>query len=186
MNAYDFDNTIFRGDSTFRFYTYCLLRTPRMLMRLPSVAFDALFVLKRDKQLFKRRMFRFLLDIRDVDTMIARFWQKNKGRVKQFYMLQKRPDDVIASASPEFLLRPIASVLGVANLIASPVDKRTGEYSGGNCHGAEKVRRFREMFPNGEIDDFYSDSHSDDPMAAISRRAFMVKGDVIADWNAKI
>lgn len=183
MNAYDFDNTIFRGDSTFRFYTYCLVRTPRMMLRLPSVLYNALFVLKRDKQLFKRRMFMFLNDIHDIDTMIARFWQKNKGRIKPFYMLQKRPDDVIASASPEFLLRPILSELGIHCLIASPVDKRTGEYSGLNCHGAEKVRRFREMFPNGEIDEFYSDSHSDDPMAEISRRAFMVKGDAISDWK---
>ena len=43
MNVYDFDNTILRGDSTALFYLYCLRRTPRMLLRLPGLAFGALF-----------------------------------------------------------------------------------------------------------------------------------------------
>ena len=46
------------------------------------------------------------------------------------------------------------------------------------------MRLFRERY-GGEIDEFYSDSHSDDPLAKISKKAFLVKGDRILDWDKK-
>ena len=72
MNVYDFDNTIFRGDSTARFFAYCLLRRPRVWADLPGQAFNALlFVLRlRPKQAFKQRMFAFLTRIGDVDAAL--------------------------------------------------------------------------------------------------------------------
>ena len=36
-----------------------------------------------------------------------------------------------------------------------------------------------------EIEDFYSDSHSDDPMAGIAKRAFMVRGEKLSEWKMK-
>ncbi|MBQ5641996.1 MAG: hypothetical protein IIV05_09365, partial [Ruminococcus sp.] len=51
------------------------------------------------------------------------------------------------------------------------------------CHGAEKVRRFREQFGDAVTDAFYSDSHSDDPMAKIAQKAFMVKGEECKPWE---
>ncbi|OPZ69246.1 MAG: hypothetical protein BWY81_00516 [Firmicutes bacterium ADurb.Bin467] len=65
------------------------------------------------------------------------------------------------------------------------MDRKTGRFLGPNCHGAEKVRRFREEFPDAQIDDFYSDSYSDQPLASVSRRAFLVRGDKILPWNAR-
>lgn len=41
----------------------------------------------------------------------------------------------------------------------------TGEFRGENCHGAEKVRAFRERFGSVQPEAFYSDSYSDTPMA---------------------
>ena len=183
MNAYDFDNTVFRGDSTARFYIFCLLRTPRMILRVPRLLWEAVFVLKKDKQRFKENMFAFLSDLDDPEKMIAAFWKKNRRRIKRFYEDGRREDDIILSASPEFLLRPILSELGVKKLIASPVDVRTGKYSGKNCHGGEKVRRLRAEYPDAVIDNFYSDSHSDDPMAAIAKNAWLVNGDSITPWK---
>lgn len=184
MNAYDFDKTIFRGDSTARFYRFCLGRTPRMLKRLPRLAFEALFVLPRDKTRFKQSMFGFLRDLDDPEGAVAEFWQRNRGRIKPFYLEKRRADDIIISASPEFLLRPILTELGVTRLLASPVDIHTGQYSGENCHGKEKVRRLREAYGDVEIDEFYSDSHVDDPLAEIAKTAFRVKGDRILPWDA--
>lgn len=183
MNVYDFDKTVFRGDSSTRFYAYCLLRTPRMLKRLPRLIYGVIFVLPKDKQRFKEETFRFLTDLSDPEGMTAKFWKKNLCRVKRFYWERKRPDDVIASASPEFLIRPALEQLGVTRLIASPVDMYTGRYSGPNCHGEEKVTRFRAEYPGETIDNFYSDSHSDDPMARISARAWQVKGEKLSPWK---
>lgn len=183
MNVYDFDKTVFRGDSSARFYAYCFLRTPRMVKRLPRLIYGALFVLPKDKQRFKEETFRFLTDLDDPEKAVRDFWKKNIGRVKRFYLASRKPDDVIASASPEFLLRPALDELGVSRLIASPVDARTGRYSGPNCHGEEKVIRFRAEYPSETVDNFYSDSYSDEPMARLAARAWLVKGEKILPWK---
>ena len=69
--------------------------------------------------------------------------------------------------------------------MATVVDPKTGKHTGLNCHGEEKVKRFYQMFPNAEIDEFYSDSLSDTPLALEAKRAFLVKGDQILDWPKK-
>lgn len=185
MNVYDFDNTILRGDSTALFCLYCLRRYPALLRDLPGQAVNGLlFLLKiRKKQDFKQRLLSFLGRIEDVDAAVEGFWRENFRRIKPFYEETRRPDDVVISASPEFLIAPACARLGIRCAMGSPVDKRTGRFSGPNCHGAEKVRRFREAFPDGEIDTFYSDSHSDDPLAALAARAVMVRGDRLEPWG---
>lgn len=185
MNVYDFDNTILRGDSTARFYAYCMLHYPKMWLDIPGQAVNGLlFALKiRKKQVFKQRMLAFLTCIGDVDAAVSKFWEKNFCRIKPFYRETQQPDDVVISASPEFLIRPACEKLGIKCIMGSPVDKNTGVFSGLNCHGEEKVRRFYKVFPDGEINDFYSDSYSDDPLARISRRAILVKGDQLLPWD---
>lgn len=183
MNVYDFDNTIIRGDSTALFYMYCLRRTPRMVLRLPALAWGALFVLKKDKQRFKQDMFAFLRDLKDPEGQVERFWDKNLPRVKPYYLSLKRTDDVVISASPEFLVRPAMERLGVKQVLASPVDIRTGLYQGANCHGEEKVRRWKQAFPDARIGKFYSDSHSDDPLARLADKAYLVKGNALLPWD---
>ena len=185
MNVYDFDNTILRGDSTARFCAYCLRRYPAVWLDLPGQAVNGLlFLLKlRKKQVFKQRLLSFLRRIDDVDAAVADFWELNFSRIKPFYHETHRPDDVVISASPEFLIAPACARLKIETVMGSPVDKRTGVFSGPNCHGEEKVRRFRKVYPHAQIDDFFSDSHSDDPLARISRRAVLVKGDQLLPWN---
>ena len=185
MNVYDFDNTILRGDSTARFFGYCLLHYPKMWLDVPvQIANGLLFALKiRKKQLFKQRMLGFLRLIGDVDKAVEEFWEKNFCRIKPFYGETRRDDDVVNSASPQFLIEPACKRLKVSCWMGSPVDKHTGVFSGLNCHGKEKVRRFYEVFPDGKIENFYSDSHSDDPLAEISEKAILVKGDRLLDWK---
>lgn len=35
------------------------------------------------------------------------------------------------------------------------------------------------------IDEFYSDSHSDDPLARLAKQAFLVKGEKLTPWEFK-
>ena len=185
MNVYDFDNTILRGDSTARFCAYCLRHYPAIWIDLPGQAVNALlFGLKiRKKQAFKQRLLSFLRRIDDVDAAVEDFWKTNFNRIKPFYRETRRPDDVVISASPEFLIAPACARLGIKTVMGSPVDRRTGIFSGPNCHGHEKVRRFREIYPDAQIDTFYSDSHSDDPLARLAKRAILVKGNRLLPWN---
>ena len=184
MNVYDFDNTILRGDSTARFFAFCLGHYPRMWRDVPAQAANGLlFVLRlRKKQAFKQRMLHFLALIGDVDSAVDAFWRKNLSRVKAWYPPRHRDDDVVITASPEFLIRPACAKLGIHCVMGSPVDRHTGHFYGPNCHGQEKVNRFRARFPGAGIDEFFSDSHSDDPLAALAERAYLVKGERLLPW----
>lgn len=183
MNVYDFDNTIFRGDSTVRLTVYVMLHRPAALVTLPPLIWGGAMYLLRlwPKQRFKERVYAFCRHIPDMDELLDDFWDKNRGRIYDWYMRKKQPDDLIISASSQFALRPICDSLGV-RLIASEVDAKSGKYIGKNCHGEEKLRRFREAFPDGEIDEFYSDSRSDAPLAGLARQAYIVRKGKISEW----
>jgi phosphoserine phosphatase len=111
--------------------------------------------------------------------MANEFWNKEMRRIKQWYLRQKTEDDVWISASPEFLLRPVAKMLKVKKVIASQVNFKTGEFNSLNCYGKEKVLRFREQFPDAAVESVYSDSLSDLPLFNLGKNAFIVRGDKI-------
>lgn len=184
MNVYDFDKTIYDGDSTFDFYLFSLKKHKKIITLAPSlfVAFFRFYVLKKGtKTQFKEVMYRFLRYC-DIENDLDKFWEIHAKKIKSFYIEQQKADDVIISASPEFLLEPICAKLGIKHLMASKVNCKTGIYSGINCHGKEKVRRFYEIFENGKIDEFYSDSYSDTPLAEIAKKAYIVKKNELTNW----
>ena len=184
MNVYDFDNTILRGDSSARFFAWCLAHRPGMWRDVPAQAVNGLlFALRlKKKQPFKQRMFHYLTLIGDVDAAVEAFWRDNFSRVKPWYPPRHREDDVVISASPEFLIRPACARLGISCVIGSPVDKHTGRFLGPNCHGPEKVSRFHARLPGARLDEFFSDSHADDPLARLADRAWLVKGNKLLPW----
>lgn len=184
MNVYDFDNTIFEGDSTYRFFRFCMKRHRKVLLYLPRIGLAALkyYALHiGTKTRFKERMYTFLRAC-DADKDAAVFWEQNISRVKEFYKDIHRDDDVIVSASPEFLLKPLEEKLRIT-VIASRVSPADGKTNGENCYHEEKVRRFRARFPDGVIEDFYSDSYSDEPLALLAQRAFIVEGESVIPWD---
>ncbi len=182
MNVYDFDKTIYNGDSTVDFYKYCVKNKPSILFCFPiftAIGFLLGFV---PKLRFKEKFYRFLTKLSDVDASVESFWDKNISNIKQWYKDRQRDDDLIISASPEFLLRPAMSRLGIGHMMASVVDKHTGRYTGENCHGEEKVRRFYESYGEFKIDEFYSDSLSDTPLADISKEPYIIIGEAVTPW----
>lgn len=184
MNVYDFDQTIYVRDSTVDFYLFCLRRYPSICRFIPGQLFGALLLALgfADKTAFKQRFFAYYRGIPHLEALVPVFWDSHEAGIKDWYKRQHRPDDVIISASPEFLLRPICTRLGIKYLLGSRVDPESGVYTGKNCDGREKVRRFREAFPQGEIDCFYSDSLSDTPLARIARESYAVRGDKLISW----
>lgn len=184
MNVYDFDKTIYDGDSTADFIFYCIRHYPKTLLNLPMTAEAYLLYIIHiySKTEFKEKMYRFLSYIPDIDAALEKFWSINKNKIKKWYLKKYRDDDLIISASPEFLLKPICEYLNV-DLIASRVDKKSGKYTGENCHGKEKVKRMYEKIENPYVEEFYSDSFSDTPLAMEASRAFLVKGDSLLPWQ---
>lgn len=170
-----------------KFVKFCMKKHKKALLYLPRIGLVSLkYYLFRigDKTAFKERMYTFLRAC-DGERDVEEFWEKNIGGIKTFYLQMKRPDDLIISASPEFLLKPLEKQLGFT-VIASKVDIRTGKYTGKNCYHAEKVRRMKELFPSAKIERFYSDSYSDEPLALLAEHAYIVDGETITDWDFNI
>lgn len=186
MNVYDFDGTIYRGDSSVDFYLFCLLRRPRIVFYLPYQA--SFFILCKlgiiSKEKAKSAFFSFLRSISCVEEEVELFWQKHVSRIVDWYKQLQHTDDVVISASPDFLLRPLCNKLLIHHLIATKIETTTGLLINKNCHGSEKVRRFYEIFPNSTIENFYSDSAADTPLAKEALRAFkVIHAEQIKPWN---
>lgn len=184
MNVYDFDGTLYPGDSTVDFWKYCVKRHPACLLALPGAVLSACAYLLHlcGKETLKERFYRFLRYVSDVDAAVEDFWDRRIGWIYPWYFNQWKADDLVISASPEFLVSAACRRLGV-NFLASPVDAKTGCLLGPNCRGEEKVRRFRQRFGDTAIDEFYSDSRSDAPLARLAATAYVVKNGVPTPWE---
>ena len=79
-------------------------------------------------------------------------------------------------------MRPACARLGMRPPLGSRVDVSTGRFDGLNCHDEEKVRRLREAFPGARVEEFFSDSRADAPLAAIAERAWAVRGEEVEPW----
>ncbi len=189
MNVYDFDGTIYDGDSSRDFIIYCYMRHPFCaLKRLPGVAVTVVSYLTKRIRLgdMKAKIFGIVADLPDRDVALYDFWNKHEKKIRPWYYGRKREDDVICSASPEFLLEEIIRRLGLHALIGTRLDAATGALIGENCKGEEKIPRFRAVFPDAEVEEFYSDSRSDTPLAKIAKKAYLVKGNQesdIVEWT---
>lgn len=186
MNIFDFDGTIYHGDSTVDFILYCFRKKPSLLRYLPGQAGAALayFRKRMEKTAFKERLYRMFQGC-DVEALLEPFWEEHAKNIYPWYQDIHRSTDIVISASPEFLLRPICRRLGIETLIASRVDPATGAYTGQNCWGEEKVRRLNEQLGIAACENFYSDSYSDQPLADIAQQAYRIQKGEVLPWNPK-
>ena len=176
MNVYDFDKTIYRRDSSTDFILFLYRKKPSLLRFAPRQAFAALryYVFRSISKTQMKERFFSLFSACDAAARVPEFWSGHRNGIYDWYKAQHREDDVIISASPRFLLEPVCRELGITRLIASEVDPKNGCFVGENCHGAEKLRRFRAQFPDETIHEFYSDSRSDTPLAEAAEDAFLI------------
>lgn len=185
MNVYDFDGTIYAGDSTLDFWFFCLKKDPCLFICLPSQVLGAVrYKLGMiNKTSFKEEFFCFFKKLDDINEYVRLFWDINEKKIETWYKNNQKDDDVVISASPAFLLEEICCRIGIRNLIASKVDRKTGRFIGSNCYGEEKVRRFTECMLVENIDEFYTDSYSDVPLGALAKKAYLVKKGRVKAWN---
>lgn len=184
MNVYDFDKTIYDGDSTLDFYLYCLKKQPTIATYIPKQVMSMMqYKLKQKPKLqFKQDFYGFLKRVKNREQMVADFWEENAHKIKGWYKVQQKEDDLIISASPQFLLEPICKQLGIKHLIASQVAIETGECLGENCYGEAKVVFLNEKYPDAKIDQFYSDSLTDSPLAKLAKESFLVNKNTLSNW----
>lgn len=178
VDIYDFDHTIFPMDSGSRFFIYCILHYPWILIFAPfQIIMALLLVIKLiNFTTFKKYFFCFVMLV-PLNHAVKKFWDKHEKEEFEWFKQRKR-HAVVISASPDFLLKEIQKRLGFETLICTKHNPKTGAIIGNNCRDEEKVRLFRDKFPNATVIDVYSDSlNHDKPIFSLGKRCIhIVKG----------
>src|SRR5574344_616850 len=163
LYLYDFDGTIYDGDSSVDFFKFCLKKNKKMLKMLFPVLNKYLSYKTKsisDTEL-KEYIFSFLKYFDNIDDLVNEFWISHKSKIKDF-----------------------CNKLKVKDLIASDVDKKTGHFNKPNNRGEEKVKVFRKKYADAIIEEMYSDSEHDKPLFLLAKKAILVKGNRLYDYNS--
>ncbi len=181
---YDFDGTIYDGDSGVDLVKFAFKKYPKTRRRIPKMIFVALLyilkIIKKEKM--KNTLFAFLRDIDDVDKFVSDFWEVHEKKLKKFWLDTKHDRDIIISASGYFWLEPIAKKYKVYDLFATDINKNTGIVTGKNSHGVQKVINFYEKYPKSIILEMYTDSKNDLPLIKEAKKGYLVIKDDLYDY----
>ena len=185
MNVYDFDGTLYDTDCSISFGFWCMNHHPKLWFTyFPGIIKS--FVKYKLKMIpnyrLQRELFRYLTLVDDFDEQIERYWDKNEKRIAPWYLAQRKPDDLIISASPICIIEPIAQRLGV-RAVGTDYNRTYGVFLDNLMYAKEKVRYLVDHgFP--KIDNFYSDSLADTPLALCAEKAHLVTDGAskVVDW----
>lgn len=185
MNAYDFDNTIYDGESIVDFFLFCLKKDIKLLKYLPNIIF---------------LLFKYKLNLVNIETILnfvnkfsasffngnktdynklaEEFWLRNEKKLKPQFLKKLKRDDLIITGCPNFLLDHIKDKLKTKNIICTIFDleKRQLEFL---CFGENKVKEYKKQYENKSINKFYTDSLADIPFMKISDEVYLVKNNNI-------
>ncbi len=183
--VYDFDGTIYDGDSCKDIVKYGLKKHPFLTLK----------ALKKAKKLnkeyeaglvpfekVKEALLSFIFEIRNYPKFINKFVSSHMKKIKPFYNARKTQNDLIASASYELWISLFARNLGVKHVIATRTDS-DGHILDRNCKGAEKVRKIQQLFPKATIACSYSDSSVDIPILEMANVAYVVEGNKLITYK---
>lgn len=190
MRVFDFDNTIYDGESGFDIFLYFLRKEPKLIAKYVPKFGEGFIRYKMGKVTIDdvKNEYSYILkeccaQFSDIPKDIAIFWDEHEKKIKSFYAKIQHEDDVIVSACPEVMLSEICRRIGVKHYIGSLIDLKTGEI-GRICYRENKVPMFYEQYGEQEIDEFYTDSMNDRAMMDISRDVYFVTGDRIEKIKA--
>ncbi len=195
LSIYDFDGTLYNGDSFVDFWKYTLQRKPSVLLFLPyqliSVLLWKLGILSTEKAKEAFLSFINLLSDEQLSLWVLRFW-KEQGQRKIFAWVhealeQDKADGlwlICISASPDFLLSPFLASLGFEHWICTQFEHSVGRRNrilGRNCKGEQKLHRLIEWQKQHSIvPSIYkvvSDSADDLSVFAMARARYrIIKG----------
>ncbi len=179
MNCFDFDKTIYKKDSAISFYMFYLKKYPFRIFGVFRMV--VLFILNcigfiNTKQ-FKEKYFAFIKNIKDIDSFVAEFWQKEKGKMINSVVANIKDGDVVISASPLFLVEPAIKMINEKIVVfATDMDKTTGLINGENMKGKEKLKLLNEKGYTS-FDAVYTDSLSDFPILDMATNKYIVCGE---------
>ena len=109
--VYDFDGTIYNGDSTMDFIKFLISKDKSIIFYLPKML---IYLIKYkikliEKETMKECFFNIFKKFNNIEKLVEEFWGTHEKNLKSFFTEKKsHKNDIISSASPYFLLEPIA------------------------------------------------------------------------------
>ena len=184
MNAYDFDNTIYDGESIYDFFIFCLKKDIWLIKFFPLVLFRLiqykLNLLNLDKiyktaEVIVNSFFEH--SKLNYDELIEEFWKINQKKLKKEFLDMLKEEDLIITGCPNFLINYIKEELKVKNIICTDFDLINKKINF-ICFGKNKVIAFKNKYKN-KINKFYTDSLADIPFMKLSNEVYLVNKDSI-------
>ena len=199
--VYDFDKTIYDGETGVNFPTFYLKKYPlKSILFLIKYSKDLLFYLIKIINLttLKERYFEFLEthSRQEIEQLVADFWETKKHKIYPWIKseLEKNKKEcemvIVSSASPLFLIEKFLLSLGYdkvfgTNFVNDNKETFIAKIDGENNKGDEKVKKLNEWAKQNdfeyEITEFYSDSLADKPLYDISKKTYWIKNGVKLD-----
>lgn len=196
--VYDFDGTVYDGDSVVDFWKFIITRNMKTILFFPFQIIT--FLLWKLRAIttgrFKEAFLSFLSTVSKskLDRLVSIFWDKNVKKIYPAVQSQIAQDRkagiflICISASPDFLLKNIVYDIGFQHLICTEftaTDKKLNKLKTPNCKGIEKVNRlFDWVHREGitiDITKTVSDSLTDKPLYDISKKKYRaVNGTLIS------
>ena len=185
MNLYDFDNTIYNGDSCEDLVIYGLKKHPIITLNSLMKANKLNKEYKKgliEFEKVKEVLLSFIFKIDDYDSFINEFVLTHMKNIKSWYKKFQTENDILATASYELWIKKFADKLGIKYVIATKTDEH-GHIIGKNCKSEEKVKRIKELFPGKDFICSYSDSSADIPILELSKEAYVVEGSTLIPYK---
>ena len=184
--VFDFDGTIYKGDTTKEFcwfyYRKKPLRSYYLLIQLASWLLWRLKLLTTTQ--FKSTFIQFLnrIEGEQITGLLNSFWEEKKSLVHANLVLEisrlkkEGVHIVVVSASPELFIKTFCLSLGVDTVLGSELKVLNNKYSLLiNCRGEEKLKRLKRAFPDFELIAAYSDNKDDDVLLKTAKNGCWVK-----------
>ena len=180
MKVFDFDNTIYDGESSVDFFLFCLTKKPSLIKYLPLII--KMVILYKLKKLSITKLNEVANKIMNIvienethaEDFIKEFWKTNKKKLRIEFLNMISNEDIIISASPILLLKGVSDYLNTDYIYGTEFDFKNKE-SIYICYGENKLKLLKEKFPNLHIDEVYTDSYSDLPLIKKADKAYLVK-----------
>ena len=180
VNVYDFDNTIYDGETLVDFILYYIKTDKKIWKYVPKLIIIAikdalhLFTVEQAIEAYASFLEGYYVNLGDTTQNVIKFWDKNEKKIKPWYAKVQKESDIIVSGSTDFILDEIMKRMGVKHYIGSSIDKETGKFIR-LCFLENKVKAFYEIYPDKHIENFYTDSMNDKAMMDIADNVYLIK-----------
>ena len=180
VNVYDFDNTIYDGETLVDFILYYIKTDRKIWKYVPKLIIIAikdalhLFTVEQAIEAYASFLEGYYVNLGDTTQNVIKFWDKNEKKIKPWYAKVQKESDIIVSGSTDFILDEIMKRMGIKHYIGSSIDKKTGKFIR-LCFLENKVKAFYEIYPDRHIENFYTDSMNDKAMMDIADNVYLVK-----------